>query len=221
MTHGTDQAVLGLGDGSVIGTGGNVADADNRLSTLEVASQTAARTTLLDAAGYTATTEVESAIAELYTYKPRFSTLTADSTDTQLNTPLIASGLSVTFPVTGTYEVEALLLYTTAAAADIQVKFSTTGTIAATVGTNDLAFINAPGGDATAARVPTLFGTSWTTAASLLTTGAPAGASPAFIKGKLVVTAVGALTIEFAQVTSDATNTHIDSGSYLKIQRVA
>ncbi len=34
MPHGTDQAILGLGDGSVIGTGGNVADADNRLDTL-------------------------------------------------------------------------------------------------------------------------------------------------------------------------------------------
>ncbi|MES2156033.1 MAG: hypothetical protein V4510_12945 [bacterium] len=34
MAHGTTQAILGLGDGSVIGTGGNVADADNRLDAL-------------------------------------------------------------------------------------------------------------------------------------------------------------------------------------------
>jgi hypothetical protein len=34
MPHGTDQAILGLGDGSVIGTGGNVADADNTLESI-------------------------------------------------------------------------------------------------------------------------------------------------------------------------------------------
>lgn len=224
MPHGTSQAIAGLGDGSVIGTGGNVADADNRLeSVLDTVDLDveASEVDLLDSAGYTSATDIETAIAELYTYKPIYSQLTADSADTQVNTPLIASGLSVTLPVAGTYNIEALLYYTTAAAADIQFKFGGTATVTVTAGTSDLAVINAPGGDATAARVPTLVATSWTTAQQLLTTGAPADATPALYKGNLVVTVAGTITITFAQVTTDATNTHVGAGSYLKAQRVA
>lgn len=220
MAHGTTQAILGLGDGSNIGAP-NAADADNTLDALVTSEVLAAEINIADAGGYTSNTQVEAALQELYSYKPVFSTLTADSADIQTDT-LTDSGLVVTLPVAGTYTIEALLFYTTAAAADIDFKFvAGTATITATVGTSDIAVINAPGGDATAARVPTLIGTSWTTAQELATTGAPADASPAFYKGKIVATVAGTVKIQFAQGTTDASNTHVGAGSYFMAQRVA
>jgi hypothetical protein len=157
----------------------------------------------------------------LDTYKPVWSTLTADSADVNASEVVVASGLTVTTPIAGTYVLKAVLPYTTAAAADIQIKFGGTATVTATVGTSDLFIVNAPSGDATAATVPLRLATSWTTAYTLATTGAPAANNPIVVEGKLVVTVAGTIIVSFAQGTSNGSNTHIDSGAYLMIQRVA
>lgn len=232
MAHGTSQAILGLGDGSNIGAP-NAADANNTLDAL-AATQTeidahtadtadahdASAVSVLDTATDWVGTDVEAVLAEVADNgRTYFSTLTADSADIQ-NDTLTASGLTVTV-VPGTYEVEALVAVTTAAAADIKFKFDGTATVTATVGVSDLFLINGPGGaDATVAFVPVLLPTSWTTAVTYATTGALAD-SPFFFKGKLVVTVAGTILVQFAQGTTNASNTHVDKGSYLKLTKVA
>lgn len=220
MAHGNTQAVLGLGDGSNIGAP-NAADADNTLDALVTVDVVASEINITDTAGdYTATT-IEAALAEIADKgRVEFSTLTADSADVNNSTTLVASGLTVNV-VPGTYEVEALLAVTTAAAADIKFKFDGTATVTATVGTSDLFLVNGPGGaDGTVAFVPIILPTSWTTAVTYATTGALA-VSPFFFKGKIVVTVAGTILVQFAQGTADISNTHIDSGSYLKLTKVA
>jgi len=185
--------------------------------------ETAATDALALAAHLADAADAHSEITTLNTFKPVFSTLTADSADVNASVVLIASGLTVTLPIAGTYVVKAVIPYTTAAAADISLKFGGTATVTAGLGSSSLFIVNAPSGDATAAKVPTLIPTSWTTEfeTQLATTGAPAGENPIIIEGKLTVTVAGTILLEFTQGTSDASNTHIDSGAYLMAQRVA
>lgn len=219
MAHGNTQAVLGLGDGSNIGAP-NAADADNTLDALVAVDVLASDISITDSAGEYAATTIEAALAEIADRgRTYFSTLTADSADIQ-NDTLTASGLTVSV-VPGTYELEALLAVTSAALADIKFKFGGTATVTATAGTSDIYLINGPGGaDGTVAYIPALLPTSWTTAKTYATTGALAD-SPFFFKGKLVVTVAGTIIVEFAQGTTNASNTHVDSGSYLKLTKVA
>lgn len=170
---------------------------------------------LLDAAVADLNTEEALTLA----YRPIWSTLTADSADVNASEVLVASGLTLTAGV-GTYELEALVLVTTAAAADISLKFGGTATVTATVGTSDIALVAGASGDGTAAKLPLLLPTSWTTEFEVATTGALAD-TPFLFKGKLVTTVGGTIILEFTQGTSDVSNTHIDKGSYLKLQRVA
>jgi hypothetical protein len=274
MPHGTTQAALGLGDGSKIGTDGNVADADNTLDalvTLEVlAAEITVDSTNLDgtattvqavleeletqvqlaasthvtATGAHAGTSVSLASAALLvgvgvnaqtvaqemddeaitarTYRPLYSTLTADSANIQ-NDTLTATGLSVTVPIAGTYELDAFIPYTTPADQDIQFKFLVgSAVVTGTVGTSDIWIVQKPTGDITAGlAIPLLLPTSWTTAVSIETTGAGDDTQPVIFKGKLVVTTAGTISIQFAQVTTGAFNTHVSAGAWFKLQRVA
>jgi hypothetical protein len=63
--------------------------------------------------------------------------------------------------------------------------------------------------------------TSWTTAISVLTTGAGTDAQPVIFQGKLVITAPGTIMIQFAQAATGAHNTHVSAGSWLKLTQVA
>lgn len=156
-------------------------------------------------------------------YRPKYSKLTADSDDVNASVVLVESGLSVSLGV-GTYEIDAVILVTTAAAADISLKWAGTATVTATVGVSDIFYVAGPhaGSDGTVAAIPVLFPTSWTTETETMfaTTGALAD-TPFVFKGVLVVTVAGTLTLQFTQGTSDASNTHIDKGSYLVARRVA
>ena len=155
-------------------------------------------------------------------YRPLWSTLTSDSADVNASEVLVNSGLAVTVGV-GTYELECVALVTTAAAADISLKFDGTATVTGTVGVSDIWAMRVPleGGDGTSTQPhPFILPTSWTTEFVIATTGALADL-PFIFKGKLVVTVAGTILLQFTQGTSDASNTHIDKGSFLKLQRVA
>lgn len=164
-------------------------------------------------------------ITALNSYLPKYNTLTADSTTlTTVTDPTLTPNplLTVTLPSTGTYNVEAMLVYTTDAASDFRVKFGGTSTVTATVGTSDLYYAQGPliGGDATSPTVkPVLIATSWTTAHDITTTGAPS-AFPTLFRGTLVVTAVGTITVGCAQVSSTGFDTKLNKSSYLKVIRV-
>jgi hypothetical protein len=194
---------------------------------LEAASSVgldAADVSIADAGSYTTETTAEAALQELYTYKPLYSTLTANSAARNATTTLLASGLTVTVPVAGTYNLEALVSVTTAAAADVSLKFGGTATVTATVGTSDIYYLAGPmaGSDGTIATQGKLLPTSWTTEVETMFANTGASADQPFLfKGTLVVTAVGTIIISFTQGTSDATDTKIQAGSYLKLQRVA
>ncbi len=168
------------------------------------------------------TEDAHTEITTLNTYIPRFSTLTADSADIQ-NDTFTETGLSVTLPIAGTYVVEAVLPYTTPSAQDIQFKFvAGTATITATAGTSDIWMVDAIAATGTTtSRVPVLVATSWTTAVSVLSDQAIADINPVVFKGKLVATVAGTVTIQFAQVTTGAFNTHIGAGAWFMAQRVA
>jgi len=161
--------------------------------------------------------------AEDATYRPLYSSLASDSANVNTSVTLVASGLSVTLGV-GTYEIDAVVLVTTAAAADLSLKWGGNATVTATVGVSDMYYVAGPhsASDGTVAAIPVLFPTSWTTEteAMFATTGALAD-TPLVFKGRLVVTVGGTLILEFTQGTSDGSNTHIDKGSYLVARRVA
>jgi predicted secreted protein len=176
---------------------------------------------ITDSGGYTSETTIEAALQELYTYRPLLSVLAADSADIQ-NDTFTDSGLVLTLPVAGTYHLEAVLPYTAAAAADIQFKFLVgTATVTGTVGVSDIFRWNAPSGDATAAAVPLMVATSWTTAQAITTTGALADANPAVFTGHIVATVAGTVKIQFAQGTTNASNCHVGAGAHFKAQRTA
>jgi hypothetical protein len=350
MAHGTDQAIAGLGDGSVIGTGGNVADADNRLAALaSIFDIEASEVDVLDTEGFYTGTDVEAALNEigesissiagiisetsdevqtitlssfdegdtvnftfnghestsvltagaagaataaavrtalisvsdfadvetadivvtgtgpytvtfggryantdmgaitvtsgtgsatgtvaettkggqpatLETYRPRFSQITADSAARNATTTLADSGLTVTLPAVGTYELDAVVMYITAAAADISFKWGGTATVTATVGTSDIvAYPGAlAGGDGSTPGLGILLPTSWTTESEtpFANTGAHT-ATPVYFKGILTATAVGTIKLQFTQGTSDVSDTKVKAGSWMKVQRVA
>ena len=168
--------------------------------------------------------DAHSEITTLNTYKPRFSQITADSAARNATTTLLDSGLTVTFPIAGTYVLDALVMYITAAAADISFKWDGTATITGTVGTSDIvAYPGAlAGGDGSTPGLPLLLPTSWTTESEApFTNTAAHTATPVIFKGGLTVTVVGTLKLQFTQGTSDATDTKIKAGSWLTVQRVA
>ena len=55
----------------------------------------------------------------------------------------------------------------------------------------------------------------------LIKSGALADANPAVFTGKVKVTVAGTMTIQFAQGTTDASNTHVGDGAFLVVQRIA
>jgi len=176
-----------------------------------------------DANSYTAKTTVETVLDELYTYRPLYSTLTADTAPASQDTTVNATGLTVTLPIAGTYDLEAFLPYTAHADGDIKFQFGGTATVTATVGVSDIYYMMGPliDGDAsTHQAVPVLLPTSWTTAYPITTTGTPA-LFPTLFKGRLVATVAGTIIVSFAQVTSTVHNTLVGKGAYLKLQRVA
>ena len=208
-------ATVGVDSTTLTGTGATVQAVLEELDNLLDTTVTTAA-----AAAVAATVATENAVN--LSYRPAYSHLAAKSADVNSSTVVVASGLSITLPIAGTYEVKAVLPYITAAAADLKFQFlAGTATITATVGVSDLYITNGPSGDATVAALPVLLPTSWTTAYTLATTGAPAGANPVVIEGILVATVAGTVTISFAQGTSDGSNTSISPGAHLVARRVA
>lgn len=266
MAHGTDQAIVGLGDGSDAPNAGPVTTgADNRLetivegSTIDLATQAeldahtadtlnahAASAILVDSTSLTGTAvdvqaslveiddlldahiadaaDAHSEITTLNTYKPVFSHLTADSAARNATTTLLDSGLTVTLPIAGTYVLDALVMYITAAAADISFKWDGTATVTGTVGTSDIiAYPGAlAGGDGSTPGLGLLLPTSWTTESETpFANTAAHTATPVYFKGVLVATVAGTIKLQFTQGTSDASDTKVKAGSWMTVQRVA
>lgn len=156
-------------------------------------------------------------------YQPQFSHLTADSAAVNASVTLIDSGLTATIGV-GTYELDALVMYITAAAADISFKWAGTATVTDTVGTSDIvAFPGAlAGGNGSTPGLGVLLPTSWTTESEApFANTAAHTATPVYFKGILVATVGGTIKLQFTQGTSDATDTKIKAGSWMKLQKVA
>ena len=126
--------------------------------------------------------------------------------DTSLTVPGLVSG--------AIYEVQAVLIYdggTGGSEGDFQWKFtvptSSTGVQAYTRQNLSGTFTGA-------------FGSAWTTANFAQTTGV--GTSMCVqIKGLLIPGANGTITLQWAQNSSSATNTHLLTNSYLLVRRVA
>jgi hypothetical protein len=202
MPHGTTQAVLGLGDGSVIGTGGNVADADNTLDALVTSEVGASEITIADAGSYTAQTTVEAALQEVYGKLPSGVTLAADYTIGTDATPN-ATGLALPVRANTTYAFELAAIVT--ASTNCGVRFGWTVPAAATMETTatiidaDDSLISQPGGDQT-------------NEVNYLTSAL--SEDLVLIKGRVVVGATaGTFTVKFAQDTShgDISTLHAES----------
>lgn len=245
MAHGQQQAMFGLGKGTnaVVDPVDNDAEAILELELSEGAALAASNVTVdsttlagtattvqgaldeiddvANAAAVAATVATENAVN--LSYRPLFSRLTADSAARNATTTLLASGLTVTVGV-GTYHLEALVMYITAAAADISFKWGGTATVTGTIGTSDIvAFPGAlAGGDGSTPGLGILLPTSWTTESEApFTNTAAHTATPVIFKGVLTTTVGGTIILEFTQGTSDASDTKIKAGSWLKLQKVA
>lgn len=136
-----------------------------------------------------------------------YSALAADSPEVNASTAPVDSGLTVTIPSTGLWAVYGVILWTTAAAADLRLKF--TGT---TVITAADSFLAEDWNNATFAYDANV---------DIDTVGAIAHTIPLTINGLLVVTTVGTFKVQHAQHVSDVSNTHLDSGSYIRLQKAS
>lgn len=132
------------------------------------------------------------------------SALTADGPDVNASTVLVDSGLSIALGV-GTYVVEFNPVITTAGAADLKVAFAFSGT--ATGKVQDMG---------TGFTIVDL-----TTPISITGAGRTDFASyESQLTAMVVVTVAGTLKLQYAQNTSDVSNTHLDLGSVLRAVKV-
>lgn len=194
--------IVNTPSGSVAAT--NIQSAINELATDYIAADVVV----------TAAFAAADAAAEVInaSYRPIYSALTSDSANVNASVTLIDSGLSVTLGV-GTYVWDALVKVTTADAADVRFKV-VAGTATVTDATSFTALV-APA----AATVGNPEFVAWNTETTVVTGLNAAGAY--LLRGTLVTTVGGTVKLQFAQGTSDATNTHIDSGSNFVARRVA
>jgi hypothetical protein len=214
MAHGTEQAVAGLGDGSVIGTGGNVADADNRLASLaSVFDIEASEVDVADAGGYTATTDLESAIQEIYSRLPytidQGSDLVIDTTvgdgSTLRTTSMVAPVLAST-----KYVVEAYLVLT--GSANSGWKFSFDAPSAATMIWQATSFDAA---DSVLLSAEKAVGDSYGATAA-------AAVQQFYVQGVLTVdTTAGNLSVFAAQNVDHADDFTVHEESWLRVTKAA
>ncbi len=214
MPHGTEQAVAGLGDGSVIGTGGNVADADNRLASLaSILDLEASEVDVADAGGYTANTDVEAVLQEILGRLPYTIDQALDLTiDTTVGTGTDLRATSLVAPVLAStlYAVEAFLVLT--GTANCGWKFGFTGPTSATMVWHAVEF--------TAAPAVAVSGEKAITESYGVTEAATA--IPFLVRGLLTVsTTAGNLTVVAAQNVDHADDTVVHAESFLKVTKVA
>ena len=219
MAHGTDQAIAGLGDGSVIGTGGNVADADNRLASLaRVLDIEASEVDVADAGGYTSNVDVESVLQEIL---GRLPYTIEQSTDVVIDsnssgggngegaTPA-ATNLVVPVVASKKYLVEACVIVTQTSNGGVELSW--TGPSGATMVWGGLIVQ----GDSNI--VQDSAGTENAIGDALNYIAAALNVDPIFIQGILTVdVTAGNLTLLAAQDTGHADNTTIHAESWLRV----
>lgn len=148
--------------------------------------------------------DIDTRIDALELLTSAYSRLSADTAEVNNSEVLVDSGLTVPVAAGGTYRVEANLIATTGATPDLKLKFVT------------------PGG---ATPVASLFdywnGDFVGVDADITEAGALNGTQSLFFSGLVTFVNGGTFKIQFAQATADVSNTHIDSGSFLLVQRVA
>jgi hypothetical protein len=142
------------------------------------------------------------------------SHLTADFTITNNATPA-ATGLSLTFNETGTYEVEMwVLFYESATATDgIKTLFGGTATE-----TGFFTYV----GEAVSGTIVSAVATAWTNGFAFATVSTSStGPSTLMIRGNLTVTATGTLIFEASQNTASSGSTlHVMAGSYMTATKI-
>lgn len=168
-------------------------------------------------------TTVNNALNQINDYEP-FAYKTADQSIASSIVLTDDTHMALALPAAGTYHVEAVLLFSGAAAADIQVAWAYTGTL-----TSGFRAVHGPNPASTDALGATAQG--FRTAAAGATTAAITSAttygvdgtnfSAAFERGVVVVSTTGTLKVQWAQVVSNATPTIMRSGSFLRARRVA
>lgn len=158
-----------------------------------------------------AISDPEIAAAEVVnaSYRPVFTVLTADGADVNNSTAMVDAGLAVTLGV-GTYHVKLQAVYTTAAAADLKIAFAA-GTATITAGSSYTYDMTSNVRLTNYNDVVTWLG------------GAKADSTDPYtvLEAYIVTTVGGTLKIQIAQNTQDVSNSHLDTGSYLKAERVA
>jgi hypothetical protein len=220
--------------GTAVNVQASLVELDDLLDTTKTTADAAISKTIVDAAGDLIVGSAADTVARLakgsamqtlrtnagataleWGSPVRFSYLTSDSADIQ-NDTLTESGLSVTLEV-GTYRWKAVVLVTSDADADINLKMAGGATV--TAATSFTYTLGGVSGDSTVARVPEQL-SAWNTEKEFVYTGDIADV-PFVLEGVVVTTVAGTLTVQFAQGTTTAINTHIDKGSYLEAYRVA
>lgn len=168
-------------------------------------------------------TTVNNALNQINDYEP-FAHKTADQSIASSTVLTDDTHMALALPAPGTYQVDAVLMFSGAAAADIQVAWAYTGTLTAGFraarGPN-IGITDALGATAQGVRQAAAGATS-----AAITSAVPYGVdgtnwSAAFECGVVVVSTTGTLKVQWAQVVSNATATIMRAGSFLRARRVA
>ena len=199
MTHGTGQAILGLGDENDSNSLNSLGATQTELTDHTgdaTAAHAASAVSVADAGLYTATTEVEAALQEVYSRLPKGDTLAADFTAASDATPN-ATTLLVPLVASKVYAFELTAVISSTVNGGVRLSFSfpagTTMEFTSVLFEADSTVLLQPGGDQTN-EVNYLKALS----EDLL-----------LIKGRVNVSATaGNLTVNFAQDTS-----HIDTST--------
>lgn len=131
------------------------------------------------------------------------SALAADSANVNDSVVYVDSGLSVNVEADGIYRVEAVLFVTTAANADVRIKFVT------------------PGGSPTGSLADVALATKVALDDDFEPNLGATADFPYTLIGVVTFDTGGTFKVQFAQGTADVSDTHIDAGSYLSATRLA
>jgi hypothetical protein len=158
-------------------------------------------------------TRVEGAAA--VARRPLFIKLAANTAAKNANTTLADTGLVLLAEALTVYEVKAYIAYTTATAADLKVQIVLPSGATLHVTPGALA-ASATGVSGSIQRQSSTTG--------LLTLGGTGAGTEAVavIEGTITIGATpGAVKVQFAQSTSDASDSTVNAGSYLRLSPVA
>jgi hypothetical protein len=181
-------------------------DANGLLGFAPVATPTVADVSLdrtgVGTATLTGALTVSGAVSAPNTTK-LLSTLAVDSAAVNASVVLVDSGLSITVAAGGVYAIEALIYLATDAAADVRYKFVT------------------PGGGPTGSIADTYNAARHALDTDTVQTVSTGTDFPYLFKGIVTFVTGGTFKIQFAQGTSNATDTKFKAGSYLLAQRLS